>query len=42
MSARALLWSAGGAAAFIAAAAFLLWGFYGSGMLFDMIAVFCG
>jgi len=36
-----LLWVAGTAALLLCAAAFVLWGLGGAGILFDMIAVFC-
>ena len=36
-----LLWFAGGAALCLSAAAFVLWGLDGAGILVDLIAAFC-
>ena len=36
-----LLWSVGVAAFVLGIVAFVLWGIYGAGTLFDMIAAFC-
>ena len=36
-----LLWSVGAAAFVLGLVAFVLWGIYGAGTLFDMIAAFC-
>ena len=41
MSAERLLWLAGAGAFLLSAAAFVLWGFGGVGILFDMVVALC-